>query len=88
MTPFLSNTPSNSSQQFFSRQHALTDFTTKLASTVELTDEWEVGLAEIMFPSKLVLRFQKTDLSSTSITELVPVSRLSRTSLTSQNYIA
>ena len=28
----------------------MTDFTTKLASTVELTNEWEVGLAEIMFP--------------------------------------
>ena len=28
----------------------MTDFTTKLASTIELTDEWEVGLAEIMFP--------------------------------------
>ena len=28
----------------------MTDFTTKLTSTIELTDEWEVGLAEIMFP--------------------------------------
>lgn len=28
----------------------MTDFTTKLATTIELTNEWEVGLAEIMFP--------------------------------------
>jgi len=28
----------------------MTEFTTKLASTIDLTDEWEVGLAEIMFP--------------------------------------
>ena len=28
----------------------MTEFITKLASTIELTDEWEVGLAEIMFP--------------------------------------
>lgn len=28
----------------------MTEFTTKLASPIELTDEWEVGLAEIMFP--------------------------------------
>jgi hypothetical protein len=35
--------------QFFP-DNTLTEFTTKLASTIELTDEWEVGLAEIMFP--------------------------------------
>jgi hypothetical protein len=28
----------------------MTDFTTKLASTVELTNEWEAGIAEITFP--------------------------------------
>jgi hypothetical protein len=28
----------------------MTEFTTKLPSTIELTNEWEVGLAEIMFP--------------------------------------
>jgi len=28
----------------------MTEFITKLASTIELVNEWEVGLAEIMFP--------------------------------------
>lgn len=28
----------------------MTDYTTKLASTIDLKNEWEVGLAEIMFP--------------------------------------
>jgi len=28
----------------------MTEFTTKLSSTIELANEWEVGLAEIMFP--------------------------------------
>src|SRR3989442_8374501 len=41
--------PSNSSQQFFPG-NTLTEFTTKLPSTIELTNQCEVGLAEIMFP--------------------------------------
>src|ERR1700759_1580169 len=41
--------PSNSSQEFFP-EHTLTEFITKLPSTIELTGEWEVGLAEMMFP--------------------------------------
>ena len=49
MTHFYLTLPSNSSQQFFPN-NTLTDFTTKLASTLELTGEWEVGLAEMMFP--------------------------------------
>lgn len=49
MTHFYLTLPSNSSQKYFPN-NTLTDYTTKLASTVELTNEWEVGLAEIMFP--------------------------------------
>ena len=49
MTHFYLTLPSNSSQLHFP-DNTLTEFTTKLASTIELTDEWEVGLAEIMFP--------------------------------------
>src|SRR5271163_2731168 len=49
MTHFYLTLPSNSSHQFYPN-NTMTDFTTKLASTVELTNEWEVGLAEIMFP--------------------------------------
>src|SRR6266516_3324203 len=49
MTHFYLTLPSNSSQQFFPN-NTLTEFTTKLPSTVELTNEWKVGLAEIMFP--------------------------------------
>lgn len=49
MTHFYLTLPSNSSQEFFP-DNTLTEFTTKLPSTIELTNEWEVGLAEIMFP--------------------------------------
>jgi len=49
MTHFYLTLPSNSSQQFFP-DNTMTDFATKLSSTIELTNEWEVGLAEIMFP--------------------------------------
>jgi len=49
MTHFSITLPSNSSQQYFP-DNTMTEFTTKLSSTIELTNEWEVGLAEIMFP--------------------------------------
>jgi hypothetical protein len=49
MTHFYLTLPSNSSMEFFP-DNTLTEFTTKLSSTIELTNEWEVGLAEIMFP--------------------------------------
>lgn len=49
MTHFYLTLPSNSSEQYFPN-NTLTDYTTKLSSTIELTNEWEVGLAEIMFP--------------------------------------
>src|SRR5688572_30046616 len=49
MTHFYLTLPSNSSQEFFP-DNTLTEFTTKLPSTIELTNEWEVGLPEIMFP--------------------------------------
>ena len=49
MTHFYLTLPSNSSQEYFP-DNTLTDFITKLPSTIELTNEWEVGLAEIMFP--------------------------------------
>ena len=49
MTHFYLTLPSNSSQQYFP-DNTLTEFVTKLPSTIELTNEWEVGLAEIMFP--------------------------------------
>jgi nitrogen fixation protein len=41
--------PSNSSHQYYP-DNTMTDFTTKLASTVELTGEWLVGISEIMLP--------------------------------------
>ena len=49
MTHFYLTLPSNSSEQYFP-DNTMTEFTTKLASTIDLTGEWEVGLAEIMFP--------------------------------------
>ena len=49
MTHFYLTLPSNSSEEYFP-DNTKTEFTTKLASTIELTNEWEVGLAEIMFP--------------------------------------
>lgn len=49
MTHFYLTLPSNSSHNYFPN-NTLTDYTTKLSSTIELTSEWEVGLAEIMFP--------------------------------------
>ena len=49
MTHFYLTLPSNSSYQHYPN-NTLTEFTTKLSSTIELTSEWEVGLAEIMFP--------------------------------------
>ena len=49
MTHFYLTLPSNSSHEYFPN-NTKTEFTTKLASTIELTNEWEVGLAEIMFP--------------------------------------
>jgi hypothetical protein len=49
MSHFYINLPSNSSYEHFPN-NTLTEFTTKLPSTIELTNEWEVGLAEIMFP--------------------------------------
>src|SRR5688572_14956928 len=49
MTHFYLTLPSNSSQELFPN-NTLTEFTTQLPSTIELTNEWEVGLAEIMFP--------------------------------------
>ena len=49
MTHFYLTLPSNSSQQYFP-ENTMTEFTTKLSSSIELTNEWEVGLAEIMFP--------------------------------------
>jgi hypothetical protein len=41
--------PSSSSQQFFP-DNTTAEFTTKLSSTIELLNEWEVVLAQIMFP--------------------------------------
>src|SRR5437867_10488549 len=49
MTHFYLTLPSNSSQEYFP-DNTKTEFTTKLSSTIELSNEWEVGLAEIMFP--------------------------------------
>lgn len=49
MTHFYLVLPSNSSHSYYPN-NTLTDYTTKLASTIELTNDWEVGLAEIMFP--------------------------------------
>ena len=49
MTHYYLTLPSNSSQEYFP-DNTKTEFTTKLSSTIELSNEWEVGLAEIMFP--------------------------------------
>ena len=41
--------PSNSSMKFYP-DNTLTSFKTRLQSTISLTGDWEVGLAEIQFP--------------------------------------
>ena len=48
MSNFYLTLPSNSSQQFYP-DNTMTDFTTKLASTVDLTGSWECALAEMQF---------------------------------------
>ena len=49
MTHFYLTLPSNSSMNYYPT-NTLTRFTTRLQQTVSLSDEWEVGLAEISFP--------------------------------------
>jgi len=48
MTHFYLTLPSNSSSKYY--DNTLTKFTTKLLSSVSLSGNWEVGLAEITFP--------------------------------------
>ena len=49
MTHFYLTLHSNSSQQYYP-DDTMTDFTTKLASPVELTGDWLVAISEIMLP--------------------------------------
>ena len=49
MTHFYLTLPSNSSEQYYP-DNTLTHFTTKLHSDVSLNGDWEVGLADIMYP--------------------------------------
>ena len=49
MSHFYLTLPSNSSMEFY-LNNTLTNYTTKLAGDVSLRGEWEVGLAEIIFP--------------------------------------
>lgn len=53
MSHFYLTLPSNSSMEYFPN-NTLTNFTTKLHNEVELKDDWEMGLAEIIFPKKLL----------------------------------
>ena len=46
---FFLTLPSDSSMLYFPG-NTLTNYTTKLLNTVELTGEWEVGLTEIQYP--------------------------------------
>lgn len=48
MSHFYLTLPSNSSQQFYP-DNTMTDFTTKLPSTMELKGDWEASLSEISF---------------------------------------
>lgn len=49
MSHFYLTLPSNSSSQYFPN-NTLTHFITRLQSSVSLVGDWEVGLAEIMYP--------------------------------------
>ena len=75
MSHFYLTLPSNSSMEYFP-DNTLTNFTTKLYNEISLKDEWEMGLAEIIFPKKLfnvdenqhvtLIRYYKQQTSSTS----------------------
>ena len=49
MSQFYLTLPSNSSMNYFPK-NTLTNFTTKLHHEISLTDDWEVGLSEIILP--------------------------------------
>src|SRR3989442_1407967 len=49
MSHFYLTLPSNSSEKYYP-DNTLAHFTTKLHNDVTLTGEWEVALAEIMYP--------------------------------------
>ena len=52
MGHFYLTLPSNSSMDYFP-DNTLTNFTTKLHKEISLQDDWEMGLAEIIFPKKM-----------------------------------
>jgi len=52
MSRFYLTLPSNSSMDYYA-DNTVARYTTKLTNTVELEGEWEVGLTEISFPSKV-----------------------------------
>src|SRR5258705_1377917 len=50
MNEFYLTLPSNSSMNYFP-DNTLAKFTTKLPAPILLQDDWEVGLAEIIYPT-------------------------------------
>jgi len=52
MSRFYLTLPSNSSMDYYP-DNTVARYTTKLANTVEVEGEWEVGLTEISFPSQV-----------------------------------
>jgi len=52
MNRFYVTLPSNSSTDYYP-ENTVARYTTKLADKIELESEWEVGLAEISFPSEV-----------------------------------
>jgi len=52
MNRFYVTLPSNSSADYYP-ENTVARYTTKLADKIELESEWEVGLAEISFPSEV-----------------------------------
>ena len=52
MNRFYVTLPSNSSADYYPK-NTVARYTTKLAYKIELKSEWEVGLAEISFPSEV-----------------------------------
>ena len=53
MSRFYLTLPSNSSMDYYP-ENSVARYTTKLANTIELEGEWEVGLLEMSTPSELV----------------------------------
>ena len=50
MREFYITLPSNSSEEFYP-DNRISEFRTKLQKAIELSENWEVGLCELIFPA-------------------------------------